>query len=116
MVRLRKSPRLRDFDYVGSFAYSLTIITRARAPAFAAKDAADATLDCLGRSCARYGFTLLAYCFMPDHLHVLLWGNGDLSLTDLVRHFKQLSGYRYKQEHGAHLWQISYHDHVLRTD
>ena len=115
-MKLRKSPRLTDFHYVGPFAYILTLVTRHRAPLFSDRAAVDAALDSLGRSCSRYRFLLHAYCFMPNHLHLLVSGSGDSSLADFVRHFKQLSGYWYKQEHGAQLWQISYHDHVLRND
>lgn len=78
--------------------------------------AVQAVLECLTLPCARYGFSLHAYCFMPDHLHLLVSGQDDSSLTDFVRHFKQLSGHRFKREHGAPLWQISYYDHVLRRD
>jgi putative transposase len=53
---------------------------------------------------------------MPDHCHLLVSGHDGSCLQDFVRHFKQLSGYRHKREHGAQLWQISYHDHVLRND
>lgn len=116
MAKLRKSPRLKHFDYVGPFAYSLSLVTRDRAPAFTNPDVVDATLDCLARSCERYRFSLHAYCFMPDHLHLLVSGGGDSSLPDFVHHFKQLSGHRHKQKHGASLWQISYYDHVLRRD
>ncbi len=115
-MKLRKSPRLAHFDYVGQFAYSLTLVTRDRAPLFTDQSIVDVTLHCLTRSCTRHGFSLHAYCFIPDHLHVLLSGRGRSSLQAFVHHFKQLSGYRYKREHGAHLWQISYYDHVLRGD
>jgi putative transposase len=116
MAKLRKSPRLKHFGYVGPFAYSLTLVTRDRVPVLADLGVVDATLGCLARSCARYGFSLHAYCFMPDHLHLLVSGDDDSSLQDFVRHFKQLSGHRHKREHGARLWQISYYDHVLRGD
>ena len=116
MTKLRKSPRLAHFDYVGPFAYSLTLVTRDRAPVFTDQGIVDATLRCLTRSCTRYGFSLHAYCFMPDHLHLLVSGQQDSSLADFVHHFKQLSGHHYKREHGASLWQISYYDHVLRRD
>jgi putative transposase len=114
MAKLRTSPRLKGFDYVGPFGYSLTLATRGRAAAFSDPCVVQAVLECLALPCARYGFSLHAYCFMPDHLHLLLSGQDDSSLTDFVRHFKQLSGHRYKREHGAPLWQISYYDHVLR--
>ena len=115
-MKLRKSPRLAHFDYVGPFAYSLTLVARDRARVFTEQDIVDATLDCLARSCARYGLSLETYCFMPDHLHLLVSNEGDSSLKDFVHHFKHLSGHRYKQEYSAPLWQISYYDHVLRKD
>ena len=115
-MKLRKSPRLAHFDYVGSFAYSLTLVTRDRAPVFTEPRIVDATLHCLARSCTRYGFSLHAYCFMPDHLHLVVCGQDNSPLAAFVHHFKQLSGHRYKQEHDAQLWQISYYDHVLRGD
>ncbi len=116
MAKLRTSPRLKGFDYVGPFGYSLCLVTRERASTFSNSCVVQAVLDCLTLSCARYGFSLHAYCFMPDHLHLLVSGQDDSSLTDFVRQFKQLSGHRYKREHGAPLWQISYYDHVLRRD
>ena len=116
MPKLRASPRLKHFGYVGPFAYSLTLVTHARAPTFTNSCVVQAVLDCLTLSCARYGLSLHAYCFMPDHLHLLISGQEGSSLRDFVRHFKQLSAYRYKREHGAQLWQISYYDHVLRKD
>jgi len=101
---------------VGPFGYSLSLVTRGRAATFSNPCVVQAVLDCLTLSCAQYGFSLHAYCFMPDHLHLLVSSSDDSSLTDFVRHFKQLSGHRYKREHGARLWQISYYDHVLRRD
>jgi len=116
MTKLRTSPRLKDFGYVGPFAYGLSLVTRARAARFTELCVVQTVLDCLALSCARCGFSLHAYCFMPDHLHLLVSGQDGSSLPAFVRHFKQLSGHRYKREHGAQLWQISYYDHVLRRD
>jgi hypothetical protein len=54
---------------------------------------------------------------MPDHLHVLLVGQTVQSdLIRFVQRFKQVTGYRFKQETGDHLWQQSFHDRVLRSD
>jgi len=116
MAKLRTSPRLKGFDYLGPFGYSLTLVTRERAATLSDSRVVQAVLECLTLSCGRYGFSLHAYCFMPDHLHLLICGEDGSSLTDFVHHFKQFSGHRYKREHGAQLWQISYYDHVLRTD
>ena len=59
---------------------------------------------------------LHAYCFMPNHVHLLVSGSADSQLGAFVRLFKQLSGYAAKQKLGAPMWQISYYDHVLRHE
>ena len=51
---------------------------------------------------------------MPDHLHLLVSSEEGSQLKDFVRYLKQLSSYRFKEKHGANLWQISYYDHILR--
>ncbi len=60
-------------------------------------------------------FELLAYCFMPDHVHVMVQGQNDASdLIKFVRRFKQATGYRHKRTTGESLWQQSFFDRVLR--
>lgn len=60
---------------------------------------------------------LIAYCFMPDHVHLLVSGRSeDADLGRFVGRWKQLTGYHYRRKTGERLWQESYHDHVLRDD
>lgn len=73
-------------------------------------------LGALTRSCDACGFQVQAFCFMPDHVHILTSGADSQPLLRFVQHFKQLSGYAYKQATGAHLWQTSFWDRVLRSD
>lgn len=115
-MKLRQSPRLRDFPYTGAFAYHLTFVTRTRLPIFKTNEVIESCLDALTIACQSYLFDVLAFCFMPDHLHLLLAGRDGSSLQDFVRYFKQVSGYRFKRKHGSALWQISYYDHVVRRD
>ena len=62
-------------------------------------------------------FELLAYCFMPDHMHMMVQGQNDASdLINFVRRFKQMTGYRHKRTSGESLWQQSFFDRVLRRD
>ena len=68
-------------------------------------------LEDTGRSCS---FHILAYCFMPDHLHLLVEGDESADLAQFVKTFKQTSSFDYKQRFGHVLWQRSYYDHVLR--
>jgi putative transposase len=69
------------------------------------------------QSSAARGFEVLAYCFMPDHVHLLLQGtSSDSDLRSLVTLWKQRSAYAHRQTTGAALWQSSFHDRVLRSD
>ena len=114
--RLRKSPRLKGFDYAGPYAYSVTLVTRRRQPLFRNPNIVEIGEDALRRTCHQHGFTLHAYCFMPDHAHLLVSGTADSRLPDFVHLFKQLSSYHAKQALGTPLWQISYYDHVVRRE
>ena len=62
-------------------------------------------------------FAVLAYCMMPDHLHVIAEGMNDRSDgLEFVRLFKQASGFVWVRQRAATLWQESFYDHVLRSD
>lgn len=71
-------------------------------------------VDCLRRSCEEHDCLCLVYCFMPDHLHVMLRGKSDdANCLAAMNKFKQLSGkllYRLKLPK----WQDSFYDHVVR--
>ena len=60
-------------------------------------------------------FALLAYCFMPDHLHLLVEGTADdCNLPAFVNAAKQRSGRAHANIFGTRLWQDGYYDRVLR--
>jgi putative transposase len=77
----------------------------------------DAFATSLGDTAAACGFHLLAYCFMPDHLHMLVQGQEDSSnLVRFVQRYKQLTAYEYKKRTASKLWQDSYFDRTLRSN
>ena len=112
----RSSPRLATFDYIGPHAYSITVNTAAKQRAFTNEAVVHECLDALAEACSKHGFVVHAYCFMPDHLHLLSEGSESSSLASMTKRFKQLSSYRYKKRTGHSLWQRSYYDHVLRQE
>ena len=58
---------------------------------------------------------VLAYCVMPDHVHILLEGASETAdLRDAVARWKQRTGYDWRIRYGTRLWQPGYHDRVLR--
>jgi len=110
-------PRLKEFSYTGLHRYSLTICVRQRKPVFVSHESVELVLAQLVHTASRNQFAVIAYCFMPDHLHLLVESiTDDSNLTEFVRVFKQCSSYHWKTAFGHHLWQRSYFEHVLRDD
>ena len=71
----------------------------------------------LGEEAGTHQFEVLAYCFMPNHVHLLVVGLTATShLKPFMQQFKQITGFAFKQEQGVSLWHRSYHDRVLRQE
>jgi putative transposase len=116
-MRTRRPERLRGFSYVGFHRYSLTFTTLGRARAFTTHDVVDRTLSQILRAAMAEAFDVIAYCFMPDHVHIVAAGASEHSdLNAFIKRGKQLSGYDYKQRTGTRLWQPYPYEHVLRDD
>jgi len=108
---------MRSFDYRGPFAYHVVLLTQARAPRFANRSLARRCIEHLKRTTDRLGFRLLAFCFMPDHLHALVLGRHDAAdLIQFVQRFKQATAFDFKRETGLRLWQQSFYDRALRIE
>jgi putative transposase len=111
----KNRPRLREFDYRGRNAYHVIIVTKHRTAIFTG--ASDAFVRSLQDAAALCGFRLLAYCFMPDHLHMLVEGQEDsCNLVRFVQRYKQRTAYEHKQRAASKLWQDRYFDRILRPN
>jgi REP element-mobilizing transposase RayT len=109
--------RLAGVSYVGLQRYSVTFCTAFRKPIFedfaVGEDAVSQILQAAGES----QFDLVAYCAMPDHVHLLASAQSEASdLMLFVKSAKQISGFNYRQSTRQSLWQPGYHDRVLRDD
>src|SRR6188508_1077491 len=105
-MRRKRVPRLRGFDYAGGYRYFLTVCTQRRVHVFVTREAVDVVLAQLLQSARDERMAVLAYCFMPDHLHLLVEGTDPASkLTEFVRVFKQRSSFQWKKSFGSELWQ-----------
>jgi putative transposase len=108
---------LKAFDYTGPFAYSLTINTNDSRSYFIDDRFIRFCIVTLHERASLAGFEVLAYCFMPNHLHLLVKGlSGASRLRPFVQQFKQLTGFAFKTEHGNSLWHRSFYDHAIRRD
>ena len=108
---------LKAFDYRGFHRYSLTFCTDRRQPLFTNAEVVALVLEQILRSARESEFEVIAYCFMPDHLHLLIEGAAESSDgKEFIARAKQYSGYYYAQRYGSRLWQRYGFEHILRDD
>jgi putative transposase len=108
--------RLCPASYLGVRTYFLTICSHARSMPFTDATIVAGTRDDFLRAAETELQEILVYCFMPDHLHLVVTGTSETSdLTRFVHLAKQRSGYRFTRTSRMRLWQDSYFEHVLRN-
>ncbi len=119
-MRCRRKLRLPNFDYRGCHRYFITICTDEKRLLFRNETLIKDVLDALVEESVKSGFIVWGYCFMPDHLHLVLEGlsmNADVQA--FMKIFKQKTGFAYRRKSfspDGKLWQSGYYDHVLRRD
>ena len=113
----RKANRLKDFGYISPHTYSITICTANRKQIFDNNEIVSEMVKHLEEPAYKLNYQILAYCFMPDHIHLLVGANeAHSNLIEFIKHFKQKTGHGFKRRHGINLWQRSFYDHILRKE
>ena len=108
---------LRTFDYVGLYRYFLTFCCHSKQRTFTEPRAVDLVLSQIRRAGNDEQFAIPAYCFMPDHLHLLIEARADsCNGLKFIARAKQFSGFYYTQQFMRTLWQRYGYEHVLRDD
>ena len=116
-VLYKKRTRLKDFDYKGCYRYFITLCTSGKKDIFIKESLVSWLVEILRERSIALGFKIWAYCFMSDHLHLLIEGkNPNSDLKRFISSFKQHAAFHYKNEHGSDLWQINFYDHILRKE
>jgi putative transposase len=113
----KRPKRLDGVSYVGFQRYFLTFCTAYRHRAFENYALVDSCLVQLRLCAERHDIALVAYCFMPDHVHLLVSGVAESTdVRAFVAAFKQATGFAYRRQHEKRLWQPGYFDRMLRDD
>ena len=108
---------MENFSYKGKIIYFVTICCHGKNEYFLDKDIVEKTFSLLLKTSNQFGFSLSAYCFMPDHLHLLVKGLNDKSdFKTWIKSFKQKSWYHFKRKTAKKLWQVNYFEHILKRD
>ena len=114
-MKHRRPPRLPDADYIGPVRIFFTMCTFDRETHFTNRELVETMRGQLLHTTDEYAVEVIAYCFMPDHLH-MLW-TGSTETSDLKRcagRFRQRGGLRYRRGRRGRLWQEGYFDQTLR--
>ncbi len=112
-----KPDRLKAFDYVGLHRYFLTFCTFERQQRFTTCDVVDLVLLQIQRAAGEQRFAIIAYCFMPDHVHLLVEAQADDSdARRFIKTVKQYSGFYFKQRFRQRLWQRYGFERTLHDD
>jgi putative transposase len=110
-------PHLSDFPYVGRCSYALEFTTFDRRELFKDPETVRLTLEQFLRAGRENGFALAAYCFMPDHVHLVVDGRqDDADCKAYIKALKQYSNYYFKQARRETLLQRYGYERVIRTD
>jgi putative transposase len=97
---------LPGFDYLGVYRYSLTFCTYHRRCHFTDAESVGLVLEHFVHTSITEHFAIPAYCFMPDHVHLLAEGSEDSAdLKRFIKSAKQDSGFYFKQRTRTRLWQ-----------
>jgi putative transposase len=116
-MRTKRPARLKAFDYVGPHRYFLTFCTNRRQRLFVQSAIVECVLTQFRRAADQHAIALIAYCFMPDHVHLLVGGLADNSDgRKFISLAKQLAAFHVARQFGSRLWQHYGYERVLRAE
>lgn len=119
---IRKSPRIRNFDYTACYYYFVTICTKGKICLFGdgqkLSPMGNIARDCLLKLPSHFPEAAVdKWVVMPNHIHTIitLSGNGH-ALPAIVGQYKSaVSKAIHKIAPDRDVWQSSFHDHIIRN-
>ena len=110
-----KPHRLDEHRYAGRISVYCTLCVENRRPLFSDPKTVDVFREKLFHHCRNRESTATVYCFMPDHLHVIVFGQSDEALPKkAIDGFKTSTGIWLKQQASESVWQTGYYDRIIR--
>jgi putative transposase len=108
---------LATFEYLGRFEYFLTFCTFERSRLFVTPECVGLVHEQILRACAEEGLAILAYCYMPDHVHIVVAAeHASSNLKCFVSLAKQYAGFYFRRATKQRLWQRYGYERVLRNE
>ncbi len=112
-----KRHRLPRDSYRGQINVVFTLCVAKRASLFVDGEVVAAFISLLGAAAEKHACVVSIYCFMPDHVHVLVGGRYESSDTwAAIALFKQRTGFWLGRHRPGIGWQKDFYDHIIRRD
>ena len=118
MEKFHKKIRLDKEVYAieGAMCF-ITICTEGKTPLFQNEALARAFIDQLKTDAESCGVPVFAYCFMPDHLHLVVAPGIEKDIVKFVGEYKgRTTRISWGFDIKGKFWQTSFHDHFLRNE
>jgi putative transposase len=111
-IRLDKNAYLQR-----GYPCHITICSRRNEEIFLKEKYTTCCMDLLESLCKEYALRPLAYCFMPDHIHVIVVVEGNRSIIAFVQAFKSRATIEsYKHGFQGKIFQPRFYDRFIRSD
>ena len=115
---IRRNHRL----YIAESVYFITSVTAQRNPIFQDHETVELLKNTIRRVKQIYPFLMKGYVFLPDHFHLLIKPNQNITISQIMHSFKRNFTLNYKKYKGIpsstmiSLWQYGSYDHVVRDE
>jgi len=115
MAIREKTHRLPRKCYRGRVAAAFTLCIKDRKPLFIDSTVVNIFTEILKNAAADHHCQIPAYCFMPDHVHIIATGiQEDSKLVNFINSYKQKTGFWMSKNQPNVSWQKDFYDHIIR--
>ncbi len=112
-----RNHRLPRELYKGILSASFTLCIENHAQAFVDPKTIDVFEDILSSVVTKAQCIVPAYCFMPDHQHLIITGtSSNADLWKAIVNYKQKTGFWFSTNKPVIKWQKDFFDHIIRKD
>jgi len=106
--------------YIPNSIIFITNVVHNREAVFANETYLNLFRQTLHRTQELHPFTMLAYVFLPDHMHLLIKPTEASNFSKIMQSVKSNFTYAYKQKLGIRnsvkFWQKRFYDHIIRDE
>jgi putative transposase len=102
--------------YKGKTSVSFILCLKGEIPVSFDNETANAFIDILSSVIEKENCIVPAYCFMPDHQHLIIMGNrSDSDIWKAIVNYKQKTGFWMSVNRSKTKWQKDFYDHVIKN-